>query len=279
MKADINAPIGVFDSGIGGLTVVSELISNLPNENIVYFGDTARVPYGSKSKETVVRYSKQIAAFLKSKKVKAIVVACNTASALALEELEDNSDIPVIGVVKPGTKAALKATKNKKIGIIGTESTIKSNLYSKLIGNKDPGIKVYGKACPLFVPLVEEGWTNDSVTFEVAGRYLKELREKDIDTLIMGCTHYPLLSGLLKKCLGDGITLVNPAYETAMCLKELLKELDMENTSSKKPVYEFYSSDSTEKFKVFADAILPCSVDTATKVAIWEYQKEVDNNG
>ena len=270
-KINEEAPVGVFDSGVGGLTVVREIIRNLPNEDIVYFGDTARVPYGSKSKEAVVRYSKQIVNFLKSKGVKAIVVACNTASALALDELENVADIPIIGVVKPGTKAALKTTKNKKIGIIATESTIKSKLYPRLIGKIDPKIEVYGKACPLFVPLVEEGWIEDPITYEVAKRYLKELCDKDIDTLIMGCTHYPLISSVLKNSLGDKITLVNPAYETAICLKQLLEELNISNRSGKEASYEFFASDSTEKFKIFADSILPCSVESATKVAIWEY--------
>ncbi len=268
---DRNAAIGVFDSGVGGLTVAREIMRNLPNENIVYFGDTARVPYGSKSKETVLRYSRQIYKFLKTKNVKAVVIACNTASALALDELEAEADVPVLGVVKPGTVAALQTTKNKKIGVIATESTIKSQLYQKLIALADPDIQVFGKACPLFVPLVEEGWTNDPITLEVAKRYLAELQEREIDTLIMGCTHYPLLRTLLKSFLGDSVQLVNPAYETARTLKNMLLEQGMQNDSGRSGSYCFYASDSTERFKKFADSILPCKVEYTEQIAIERY--------
>ena len=172
-----NAPIGVFDSGVGGLTVAREITRQLPNESIVYFGDTARVPYGSKSKNTIIRYSRQIVHFLRTKDVKAIVVACNTASAFALDTIEKELDIPVIGVVKPGAIAAIETTKNKRIGIIGTEGTIKSKLYTEYIRSIDPEIIVIGKACPLFCPLVEEGMLHDEVTDEIARRYLDELKE------------------------------------------------------------------------------------------------------
>lgn len=269
--ADRNAPIGVFDSGVGGLTVAREIIRCLPQENIVYFGDTARVPYGSKSKETVVRYSQQIVRFLRTKQVKAVVVACNTASALALDSLEEGLDIPILGVVKPGTAAALKATEKKRIGVIGTSSTIKSQLYPTLIQKADPEIKVFGKACPLFVPLVEEGWTKDPVTLEVAKRYLTELQEKDIDTLILGCTHYPLLRTLIHNYLGETITLVNPAYETAQTLKKMLTELQLERTEKTPAWYHFYASDSTEQFQIFADSILPCPAEHVEQIAIEEY--------
>ena len=214
MKADRQAPIGVFDSGVGGLTVVREIMRNLPDERIVYFGDTARVPYGSKSKNTVIRYSRQIVHFLETQQVKAIVIACNTASALALDTIEKEIDLPIIGVVKPGAQMAVETTQNKRVGVIATESTIQSGLYQQLITEADPAITVYGKPCPLFVPLVEEGWTKDPITEEVARRYLAEILDKDIDTLIMGCTHYPLLRSLLRKVVGEKVTLVNPAYET-----------------------------------------------------------------
>ena len=186
MKADRQAPIGVFDSGVGGLTVVREIMRNLPDERIVYFGDTARVPYGSKSKNTVIRYSRQIVHFLETQQVKAIVIACNTASALALDTIEKEIDLPIIGVVKPGAQMAVETTQNKRVGVIATESTIQSGLYQQLITEADPAITVYGKPCPLFVPLVEEGWTKDPITEEVARRYLAEILDKDIDTLIMG---------------------------------------------------------------------------------------------
>ena len=229
MKADRQAPIGVFDSGVGGLTVVREIMRNLPDERIVYFGDTARVPYGSKSKNTVIRYSRQIVHFLETQQVKAIVIACNTASALALDTIEKEIDLPIIGVVKPGAQMAVETTQNKRVGVIATESTIQSGLYQQLITEADPAITVYGKPCPLFVPLVEEGWTKDPITEEVARRYLAEILDKDIDTLIMGCTHYPLLRSLLRKVVGEKVTLVNPAYETSQALCRLLRELDLEN--------------------------------------------------
>ena len=219
MSINNNAPIGVFDSGVGGLTVVREIMRNLPEEKIVYFGDTARVPYGSKSAETVTRYSRQIVRFLQTQNVKAIVIACNTASAFALETIEKEIDLPILGVVKPGAEMALKTTKNKRIGVIATEGTIHSGLYQRLISQEDPEVSVYGQPCPLFVPLVEEGWTKDPVTEVVARRYLKELLEKDIDTLIMGCTHYPLLRSTLARLMGEEVTLINPAYETAGSLR------------------------------------------------------------
>ena len=268
---ETQAPIGVFDSGVGGLTVAREIIRNLPRENIVYFGDTARVPYGSKSKSTVLRYSRQIVRFLKTKNVKAIVVACNTASALALEELENELDLPILGVVKPGADTAVRTTVNKRIGVIATESTIQSRLYPALIAQADPEIRVFGKACPLFVPLVEEGWTKDEITLEVAKRYLRELQDKDIDTLILGCTHYPLLRTLLREYLGDNIQLVNPAYETALSLSRLLDELHLANESREPGRYEFYASDSIERFRTFAESILPCRVEYAEQIAIEAY--------
>lgn len=200
-----NAPVGIFDSGVGGLTVAREIARQIPNESFVYFGDTARVPYGSKSKETIIRYSRQIVRFLQTKKVKAIVVACNTASAFALDTIEKELDIPAIGVVKPGAKSAVENTTNKRIGIIGTEGTINSELYTQYIHSIDPEVTVFGKACPLFVPLVEEGMLHDPVTDEIARRYLDEMKEKDIDSLILGCTHYPLLRSTIRKIMGEGL--------------------------------------------------------------------------
>ena len=272
MSDKCNAPVGVFDSGVGGLTVAREIMRNLPEENIVYFGDTARVPYGTKSKDTVLRYSRQIIRFLKTQDVKAIVIACNTASAYALEDVEKELDIPIIGVVKPGAKVACEATHNKKIGVIATEATINSGIYSSYITRQDPQIQVIGKACPLFVPLVEEGWLKDSVTFEVAGRYLRKLMEQDIDTLILGCTHYPLLRSTLREIVGEKVTLVNPAYETARELKQLLAEKGLTNIQSQEEArkYQFYVSDQADKFMRFADSILPFDVNTTKKISIRE---------
>lgn len=269
-----SAPIGVFDSGVGGLTVAREIMRNLPNERLVYFGDTARVPYGSKSQETVIRYSKQIIRFLQTQHVKAIVIACNTASALALDAIEGELDIPILGVLRPGAKVAAETTKNKRVGVIATESTIRSGMYDRYIKAHDPEITVYGKACPLFVPLVEEGWLKDPVTEEVARRYLKELLEKDIDSLILGCTHYPLIRSLMRKIVGDEVQLVNPAYETALELGRLLAREGLANDGSADGTvekYQFFVSDAAEKFAEFANSILPYDVKKTKKINIEEY--------
>ena len=269
-----DAPIGVFDSGVGGLTVVREIMRQIPNEKIIYFGDTARVPYGSKSQETVTRFSEQIVRFLKTFEVKTIVVACNTASAYALDALEKDIDIPIIGVVKPGAKAALEVTRNKKIGVIATEATISSQIYTQYIQNLNQDVTIYGKACPLFVPLVEEGLLQDPVTDEIARRYLTELIDIDIDTLILGCTHYPLIRSTLGKIVGDRVTLVNPAYETALELKELLAQYDMLNDETPglgSNRYQFYVSDKADKFVRFANSIIKYGILSAKTINIEEY--------
>ena len=268
------APIGVFDSGVGGLTVAREIMRQIPNEKIVYFGDTARVPYGSKSKDTIIRFSRQIVHFLKTKGVKAVVVACNTASALALETLQPEMDIPVIGVVLPGAKVAAETTKNGKIGVIATESTIESHLYNRVIQAHNPQAEVFGKACPLFCPLVEEGWLKDPVTVGVANRYLEPLLATGIDTLVMGCTHYPLLRSTLREIMGDKVNLVNPAYETALELKALLEEKGLANDSQDIPAkgkYQFYVSDAANKFRRFANTILPIGVEDTWLIHIEDY--------
>ncbi len=273
-KIDASSPIGVFDSGVGGLTVAREIMRQMPNEKIIYFGDTARVPYGNKSKDTVTRFSQQIVRFLKTFDVKTIVVACNTASAYALEELEKESDIPIIGVVKPGAKTACEVTKNGKIGVIATEATISSKIYSRYITELNEDVTIYGKACPLFVPLIEEGLLIDPVTDEIARRYLNELIDLDIDTLIMGCTHYPLIRSTLGRIIGEDVNLVNPAYETALELKELLQEKDLLNPKSPtlgENQYQFYVSDKAEKFKTFANSIIKYGILSAKTVNIEEY--------
>lgn len=267
------APVGVFDSGVGGLTVAREIMRQLPNENLVYFGDTARVPYGSKSRDNIIRYSRQIIHFLKTKGVKAIVLACNTASALALDVVREESDIPIIGVVEPGARAALQITQTKKIGVIGTEATVQSAMYGKIIKGLDPTVSVIGKACPLFVPLVEEGFAKHKVTEEIIDYYLASMKESDIDSLILGCTHYPLLRSRIRAYLGDKIQLVNPAYETAMDLKYILKESGMENAGKEgeHATYSFYVSDAADKFKQFANSILPYDIETTQQINIEEY--------
>lgn len=269
-----HAPIGVFDSGIGGLTVTREIMRQIPNERIVYFGDTARVPYGSKSKETVTRFSRQIVRFLQTHQVKTIVVACNTASAYAMEELERETDIPIIGVVKPGARVAAEVTRNGKIGVIATEATIGSQIYTEYIKDLNRNVTIYGKACPLFVPLVEEGLWQDPVTDEIARRYLAELVDIDIDTLILGCTHYPLIRSTLGRVIGEKVSLVNPAYETARELKEMLRAqglLNMDTPGLGNNQYRFYVSDAAEKFKRFANSIIKYGILSAKTVNIEDY--------
>ena len=202
----------------------------------VYFGDTARVPYGSKSRDTVIRYSRQIIHFLKEQQVKAIVIACNTASAFALDAVQHEQDIPVLGVIGAGAKVAAKETVNKRVGVIGTVGTVGSGIHEAYLKKLDPEITVIGKACPLFVPLVEEGWLHDPVTVEVANRYLQELKDKDVDTLILGCTHYPLIRSTIREVMGEKVRLVNPAYETALELKNLLQKTNMLSTGQQEEV-------------------------------------------
>lgn len=274
MMMDRNAPVGVFDSGVGGLTVAREIMRQIPEERIIYFGDTARVPYGSKSKDTIVRYSRQIIRFLRTQNVKAIVIACNTASAFALETVQAESDIPVIGVINAGARAAVKATRNGKIGVIGTEGTVGSGIYTEVMKQLRPDIEVTAKSCPLFVPLVEEGLFHDSVTDEIASRYLNVLKRKYIDTLVLGCTHYPLLRSTLRRLMGDEVTLVNPAYETAIELKELLESQGLKRDPAAAmdgEKYQFFVSDLAEKFTDFATAILPNEVKETKKINIEEY--------
>ena len=267
------APVGVFDSGVGGLTVAREISRQLPNENIVYFGDTARVPYGSKSQNTIIRFSEQIIRFLKTKQVKAIVIACNTASALALDAVRDEFDVPVMGVVVPGARAAVEATRNRKVGVIGTDATVQSGMYTKIIHEMSPDVEVIEKACPLFVPLVEEGFKDHIVTQEIIEYYLESMRSSDIDAMILGCTHYPLLRSRIRSYMGEKIQIVNPAYETAVDLKKLLAECNMENDGGTEAHsrYSFYVSDAAEKFRRFANTVMPFDVPTTNVVNIEEF--------
>ena len=252
-------PIGVFDSGFGGLTVAREIFRNLPEEKIIYYGDTARVPYGNKSPDTIIRYSRQIASFLLSQGVKALVIACNTATALALDAVQEICDVPVIGVVKPGAEAAIQATRSGRIGIIGTAATIQSGVYGRCIREQMPSAKVYGKACPLFVHLVEEGMIDDPITVEMIHRYLDDMiRTDNIDTLILACTHYPLLRTVIAREIGNaGVELVNPAYTTALALAQQLKERDLAaDTPSVPSDHQFFCSDGPANFRSFASNIL-----------------------
>ena len=218
-----DAPIGIFDSGIGGLTVAAAILRALPDEQVVYLGDTARVPYGPKSPETVVRYSRQIASWLLEQRVKAIVIACNTATAHALSILQRECPVPVIGVVEPGARAAVSATRNGRIGVIGTTGTINSGAYYRAIAALAPGATVTSGACPLFVPLVEEeGWVDHPATRLIAETYLAPLRDASVDTLVLGCTHYPLIASVIGEVVGREVMLVDSAAETARALREVL---------------------------------------------------------
>lgn len=259
-------PIGVFDSGIGGLTVVRELMKILPNESIIYFGDTARVPYGTKSEKTIKEYSIHNTKFLLSHKVKTIVIACNTSSAVALNEIQSMTSLPVIGVIKPGAKAAAQITKNKRVAVIGTTATILSKAYEKEIKSIDSTIEVYGKACPLFVPIVEEGWSNHKIAELAAEEYLSELKKKSIDTMVLGCTHYPLLKNTIQKVVGENVALVDSGVETARVVKEILENENLLNRSTLKPNYTFFVSDLPQKFKEIGEMFLGREIENLIKI-------------
>ena len=245
-----NRSIGVFDSGIGGLTVVKELMEILPNENMVYFGDTARVPYGNRSEETIKRFSKECIEFLNKKDIKTLIIACNTVSAVAIDMLKEIFDMYILGVIVPGSKMASEITINKKIGVIGTNATILSGAYEKNIKNENNENTVYSKACPLFVPIVEDGLSNTNIAMETTKFYLEELITKDVDTIVMVCTHYPILENKIKNVVGKNINLVNPAKETAIEMKKYLEKNDLLNEevdNSRKNI--FYITDDENKFR------------------------------
>ena len=247
--------IGVFDSGVGGLTVVKELIRQLPSEDIVYFGDTARVPYGIKSKETVIRFSIENILFLLKHEVKLICVACNTASSLALPVIKNHFKAPIIGVISPGVREAVYATQNKRIGVIGTKGTIKSRAYVQEIKRLDSSVKVTAAACPLFVPLVEEGWLKGDVVLEVAKSYLKPLKDAGVDTVILGCTHYPLLKSIIKEILGKKVKLIDSAKQAALEIKNILTAEGMLK-AGRRGKHRFFVSDNPEWFRELAERFL-----------------------
>ncbi|MBI5097220.1 MAG: glutamate racemase [Nitrospirae bacterium] len=220
-------PIGIFDSGIGGLTVLKEIIRVLPGEDTLYLGDTAHLPYGTKSGETVIKYSIQNTRFLLEFNIKLLVVACNTASAVSLSALRKEFSLPLIGVIEAGARAAVKVTKNGKVGIIGTETTVRSSAYTRAIKSIRADIDTIGQACPLFVPLVEEGWIQDDITLSIVERYLTPLKKEGIDTLVLGCTHYPLLKKTIQQVMGSGVTLIDSAEETALEVKAMLAHLGL----------------------------------------------------
>lgn len=263
-----NRPIGVFDSGIGGLTVLKELFRVLGSESTVYLGDTARVPYGIRSAETVTRYAFENAAFLVDRGIKLLIVACNTASAVSLEAIQVRFPIPVIGVIEPGARAAVRATRERRVGVIGTEATINSSAYARAIRRIDPGIDVFGAPCPLFVPLAEEGVTDDEVATLVAERYLRQMKEHSVDTLVLGCTHYPLLRGVIGRVMGPAVTLIDSAVETVREVRETLVRDGMEAPGSGEPWRLFYVTDSPERFRRVGERFLGDEIRDIEKVDI-----------
>lgn len=266
-----NRCIGVFDSGFGGLTVLKEIMDLIPGESVVYFGDNGRTPYGTKSKEMVIKYTFQDIRFLLNQDIKMIVIACNTASACSLEMVKHNFDIPIIEVVEPGAITAVRETKSKRVGVIGTSATINSGVYEKAINKIDSSIEIFSKACPLFVNLVEEGWTDNDIAFSIAKEYLETLKEKDIDTLVMGCTHYPLLQNTISKVMGDDVKLVSSALEVAKVVNKVLDEKDMKRDGNIKPVYRYYTSDSVDKFQKLGEVFLDRELYSVEKVDIEKY--------
>jgi len=257
--------IGVFDSGIGGLTVLHQIIETLPRENTVYLGDTARAPYGTKSVETVLRYSFENSQFLVDKGVKIVVVACNTSTAIALDRLKETLTIPVIGVLAPGVRRAVKGTKNKRVGVIGTEATIQSGAYTRALKAADAKIEVYSRACPLFVPLVEEGWTDNAVVEMTVQAYLGSLKQSGIDTLILGCTHYPLLKKAIRKFMGGTVRLVDSAEETANEVEQVLKQAALDRKAGKGG-HSFFVTDAPDRFIKVGRRFLGEKVESAVRI-------------
>jgi len=255
-------PIGVFDSGLGGLTTVKKLIDLLPGEDIIYLGDTGRVPYGSRSKETITEYAHQDAAFLIEHNIKAMVIACNTVCSVAITSLKSEYDMPIFEVIEVPARVAAETTKNGKIGVIGTAATIRSGKYEEALKNINPKLEVYSVKCPLFVPLVEEGWTSpdDEAVLSIATRYLSELQKAEIDALILGCTHYPLLHDAISKIMGDKVILVDSGAETARFVAEKLQKNNMINDKNSNGIIQYFVTDSIHGFSKTASAYLESNV-------------------
>ena len=259
-------PIGIFDSGVGGLTVFKEIRKQFPYEDIVYFGDTARVPYGPKSKNTIKEYSLQNARFLMQQNAKIIIIACNTASSVAVNFLRKNINIPIIGVIEPGAEYAVSVSKRQKIGIIGTEGTIRSQAYLTAIKKNNPEIDVFSKACPLFVPIVEEGWEKHNVTKDIIKEYLTEIKDKNVDTLVLGCTHYPILKVEIAEFMKDEVTIIDSASVVAQKLKTIIPNPE----KFKKGKNKFFVSDNELKFKEIAERIIEKKIKNLTRVKLGE---------
>ncbi len=271
MANDSSKPIGIFDSGIGGLTVVAELMKHLPNEDIVYFGDTGRFPYGVRSAAVIQKFSRQNVRFLLMKKVKYIIVACNTASAQALDSIRENFDIPMMGVIEPGAKGALVMSKTGRIGVIGSTGTIASSSYTKAIHQLDERMEVFTAAAPLFVSLAEEGYIDKPAAKLIAEDYLIPLKEKGIDCLVLGCTHFPLLKEVISEVMESRIYLVDSAEWTVKSVKDDLYKRQLLNSTNKPGVYQYYVSDTPDKFVQVGNRFLGKSVAPAKKIDIEKY--------
>jgi glutamate racemase len=265
MRDNRARPIGVFDSGIGGLTVLKALVDLMPGEDFIYLGDTARLPYGTKSAEVIVRYSKENTEFLLAKGIKMLVVACNTSSAVALDEIARDTIVPVVGVIEPGARAAVKASRNGKIGVIGTEATIASGAYTRAIQQLRPRAEIYTRACPLLVPLVEEGWTDNEIAGRTVAYYLESLKASGIDTLLLGCTHYPLLHGLFERVLGNGVRIIDSATATAAAVRERLSALGLVCRGGR-GAQSFFVTETPERFVRVGRRFLGPQVESAVRI-------------
>jgi glutamate racemase len=261
----VSAAIGIFDSGVGGLTVMHRMMEALPHEHLIYLGDTARYPYGTKSAETVRRYSLENAAFLVDKGIKLLVVACNTSTAAALDVLRERLDIPVVGVIEPGARAAVQHTRNRKVGVIATDGTIGSGAYTRALKQLDPALEVYTRACPLFVPLAEEGWVDNEVARNTAALYLTSLKRSGIDTLVLGCTHYPLLAGVIGDVMGNKVRLVDSAQTTADAVCETLVRERLQRRSGPGSV-SFFVTDVPDRFTKVGARFMGQRVESAVRI-------------
>lgn len=268
MNTKKNRPIGVFDSGIGGLTVLKEIMKLLPGEDTIYLGDTARVPYGNKSSETVIRYTLETTDFLLDRRIKLLVVACNTASAVSLPTLKARYRLPILGVIEPGARRAAEVTRTGRVGIIGTERTVKSQAYVRAIREINPKIRVFAQACPLFVPLAEEGWSRNEVALMAGERYLNGLNKRRIDVLVLGCTHYPLLKQTIQKVVGPDIVLIDSARETAREVLRVLGESELLGERSKDGEHFFYVTDDPERFLLVGERFLGKRLEKVKRVKI-----------
>ncbi len=265
VRGERNAAIGIFDSGIGGLTVAHAIIKALPHENVIYLGDTARYPYGTKSADTVRRYSLENAEFLADKQIKMLVVACNTSAAVALDVLGNHFDLPIIGVIEPGARAAIAATRNRKVGVIATEGTIASGAYTRALKRLDAKLEIYTRACPLFVPLAEEGWTDNDVARRTAAAYLTSLKRSGIDTLVLGCTHYPLLTRVIAETMGPGVQLVDSAQTTAAAVRETLLRESLARRSGGGSI-SFFVTDVPDRFVKVGSHFMGERVESAVRI-------------